>query len=201
MALGTVPNVRGRALRGSASRLSSVTCTRSPRAPVFSGAVCSDSSNAIPSSPKESSSDSRAPRSGAANTQAKRFDVSSRTREMKRVSEPAIAGCSILSSDVTAPPARMIETKFSRCCPPKSSSCGRRYSPSRCATPASPARRSISSYARVQSSNSDRGSRKHHERACAHMRKRALGALVHERQVAIELRRHHACVGKLKLRR
>ena len=42
---------------------------------------------------------------------------------------------------------------------------------------------------------------KHHERASAHVRKRALGTLVHERQVTIELGCHHARIGKLKLRR
>ena len=39
------------------------------------------------------------------------------TRDEARIGALHIAGCSILSSDVTAPPARMIETKFSRCCP------------------------------------------------------------------------------------
>ena len=97
-----------RAFRRSACLICSLETTRPPpRAPAFSGADASDSSNGIDSSVSESSSDSRAPRSGAANTQANRLLTISLRRPMNRVSDPAIAGCSILSSAVTAPPARM----------------------------------------------------------------------------------------------
>ena len=90
----------------------------------FSAEVPSDSSNGTDSSPKLSSSCSRAWRSGTEKSTVTWSFSSWRTRPKRRVSPPAMPGWRTGSSAVTWVPARSMLANERRCWVPKSRSRG-----------------------------------------------------------------------------
>ena len=123
----------------------------------FAAAVPKDSSSGIFSSVKVSSSASRAPRSGTANTMLARSFTSWRMRPSSFASLPAMDGWRTSSSASACPPTRAMDEKLSRCCLPKSICRGFVNSPCVLAW-ALRAADSTSSVACMQSSNRARGS-------------------------------------------
>ncbi len=123
----TTPAGTGASIKVTRPRFSGLTCGCSAACTTgvaLAGSAPRDSSKGMPSSVKESSSASRAPRSGTANTIAIWSRTICRKRPSSLASEPAIPGWRTASSAVTLPPVRRMEEKHNRCWCPKSNSRG-----------------------------------------------------------------------------